>query len=342
MGEAREQAMAGTRPTVAATRRGWLGGLAGMLAGAAAGAGTARAEAWPVRPVRWVVPYPPGGPTDILARIVAAGLADSLGQPFVVENRGGGSGVIGMQEVARAAPDGGTFMVNASAQAIVPHFQPNMPVDALADFTPVTNIAAVPLILVVTPGLPARSVAELVAYARANPGRLSFASSSTGAAPHLAGELFRRMTGTDLVHVPYRGSGPAIQDLIAGNVQLMFDSLPSSAAAVRAGQIRALAVTTAHRVAAFPDLPTVAEAGVPGYEIATWYGIWGPARVPPAIVSRLRDAVARVVALPETRARLDALGAEPVADTPGHFAAFVRAEYDRWGRLVREAGLRLE
>jgi tripartite-type tricarboxylate transporter receptor subunit TctC len=305
---------------------------------------TARAQApeWPSRPVRFIVPYPPGGPTDIMGRIVAQAVQGPLGQPFVVENRAGANGLIGSEQVARAAPDGTTFLVNASAHVIVPHLTPNMPIDVLADFAPVTNIAAVPLWLVVNPALPVRSVADFIAYARANPGRISYASSSSGGATHLAGELFKQLTGTDMVHVPYRGSGPAVQDLIAGNVQAMFDSVPSSAASARDGRLRALAVTTKTRIAPFPDLPTIAEAGVPGYEISTWYGIWAPARTPPAIVNRLQQAVATAARNPETRARFDALGAEPVADSPEDYARFVRAEFDRWGKLVRDARIKLD
>jgi len=313
--------------------------LAGALLPFAA---RAQAPEWPSRPVRFIVPYPPGGPTDIMGRIVAQAVQGPLGQPFVVENRAGANGLIGSEQAARAAPDGSTFLVNASAHVIVPHLTPQMPINVLADFAPVTNIASVPLWLVVNPALPVRSVAEFIAYARANPGRIAYASSSQGGAPHLAGELFKLMTGTDLVHVPYRGSGPAGQDLIAGTVQAMFDSVPASAGAVRDGRLRALAVTTRNRIAPFPDLPTIAEAGVPGYEISTWYGIWAPARTPPAVIARLQQAVASAARNPETRARLDALGAEPVADSPEDYARFVRAEYDRWGKLVRDAGIKLD
>jgi tripartite-type tricarboxylate transporter receptor subunit TctC len=277
-----------------------------------------------------------------MGRIVAQAVQGPLGQPFVVENRAGANGLIGSEQAARAAPDGTTFLVNASAHVIVPHLTPNMPIDVLADFVPVTNIAAVPLWLVVNPALPVRSVAEFIAYARANPGRIAYASSSQGGAPHLAGELFKLMTGTDLVHVPYRGSGPAGQDLIAGTVQAMFDSVPASAGAVRDGRLRALGVTTKNRIAPFPDLPTIAEAGVPGYEIATWYGIWAPVRTPSAIINRLQQAVAAAARNPETRARFDALGAEPVADSPEDYARFVRAEFDRWGKLVRDARIKLD
>lgn len=302
----------------------------------------AQPAGWPTRPVRFILPYPPGGPTDIMGRIVAQAVQGPLGQPFVVENRTGASGLIGSEQVARAAPDGTTFLVNASAHAIVPHLTRQMPFDAIADFTPVTNIAAVPLMLVVTPSLPVRSVQELIDHARANPGKVAYASSSQGGAPHLAAELFKLMAGVDMVHVPYRGSGPAVQDLMAGTVQVMIDSMPSSAGAVRNGQLRALGVTTRQRVAAFPDLPTIAEAGVPGYEIATWYGIWAPRGTPEEIVGRLQQAVAAAAMTPEVRARLDALGAQPVADSPADFARFVRSEYDRWGRLVRDANIRMD
>jgi tripartite-type tricarboxylate transporter receptor subunit TctC len=314
--------------------------LAGLAAAPLIPAAAQTAE-WPSRPVRFVVPYPPGGPTDIMGRVVAQRLTQDLPQPVVVENRTGASGSIGSEQVARAAPDGTTFLVNASAHVILPHML-RVPYDALADFVPVTNIASVPLILVVTPALPVRSVAELIAHAKANPGRLSFASSSNGGAPHLAGELFKLMAGVEMMHVPYRGSGQALPDLMAGNVQVMFDSMPSSAGAVREGRLRALAVTTEGRQSAFPDLPTIAEAGLPGYEISTWYGIWAPARTPADIVARLQAAVAAGLRAPEAQERMAALGAVPVADSPEHFAGFVRREFERWGKLVRDANIRAD
>lgn len=319
-----------------ATRRGiWAAALA------APALVQAQAQEWPNRPVRIVVPYPPGGPTDIVARVTAVGLQADLGQSFVVENRAGAGGSIGAGEVARAAPDGSTFMVNASAHVIVPHLQRNMPFDSLVDFTPVTEIVKVPLILVVNEAVPARSVAELIALVRAQPGRISYASSSIGGAPHLAGELFKLMTRTDMTHVPYRGSGPALQDLLGGTVQVMFDSLASSAAHIRSGRLRALAVTTAARLPANPQLPTVAET-VPGYEIATWYGMWGPKNLPPAIAARMQQAVARMAVSPDSAARFTAMGADPIASTPEAFAGFVRTEYERWGRLVRDADIKAE
>jgi tripartite-type tricarboxylate transporter receptor subunit TctC len=314
--------------------------LAGLAAAPLIPAAAQPAE-WPSRPVRFVVPYPPGGPTDIMGRVVAQRLTQDLPQPVVVENRTGASGSIGSEQVARTAPDGTVFLVNASAHVILPHML-RVPYDALADFVPVTNIASVPLILVVTPALPVRSVAELIAHAKANPGRLSFASSSNGGAPHLAGELFKLMAGVEMMHVPYRGSGQALPDLMAGNVQVMFDSMPSSAGAVREGRLRALAVTTEGRQSAFPDLPTIAEAGLPGYEISTWYGIWAPARTPADIVARLQAAVAAGLRAPEAQERMAALGAVPVADSPEHFAGFVRREFERWGKLVRDANIRAD
>ncbi|MBR0667144.1 tripartite tricarboxylate transporter substrate binding protein [Roseomonas hellenica] len=316
---------------------------AALAAAMAAGATGAHAQGdWPQRPVRFVVPYPPGGPTDILGRVVAQRLAVDLRQPMVIDNKPGASGVIGSAEVARAAPDGTTFLINASIHVIIPHLNRNMPFDALADFTPVTNIGMVPLVAVVHPSLPVRSIAELIAHLRANPGRISYGSSGNASALHLAGEMFKLMTGTEMVHVPYRGAGPAIQDLMAGNIQLMFDSVPSSAAAVREGRLRALAVTTRRRTAAYPDLPTVAEAGLPGFDIATWYAVWAPPRMPAPVVTRLQQAIAAAVAVPEVRDRLGTLGAEPVADTPEDFAAFCRVEYTRWGQLVRDARVTLD
>ena len=232
--------------------------------------------------------------------------------------------------------------MNASAHVIVPHLQ-RVPYDALADFVPVTNIAAVPLMLVVTNALPVRSVPELIAYARANPGRLSYASSSAGGSTHLAGELFKRQAGVDMVHVPYRGAGQALPDVVAGNAHLMFDSMASSAGLVREGRLRALAVTTPARVAAFPDLPTIAEAGpLPGYAIASWYAVWAPARTPEGIVARLQGAIAAALRAPEVAERLATLGAVPVGDTPEECARFVRAESELYGNLIREARITVD
>ncbi len=299
----------------------------------------ALAQDWPTRPVRFVIPYPPGGPTDLVGRVVAMRVQQDLGQPMVVENRPGASGTIGAAEVSRAAPDGQTFLMNASIHVIIPHLNRSLPFDALADFTPVTNMAMVPLVAIVNPALPVRSLRELADYAKANPGKLSYGSSGNGAAQHLAGEMFKQITGADMVHVPYRGAGPAIQDLIAGNIQVMFDSVPAGAGAVRSGLLRALAVTTPNRIAAYPDLPTTAEAGFPGLVISTWYGIWAPPRMPEAITGRLQRAVAAAMRDTDVQARLATLGADPVADTPADFAAFCRSEYEKFGAIVRTANI---
>ena len=296
-------------------------------------------DGWPSRPVRLIIPYPPGGPTDILGRIVAQRLSADLGQPFVAENRAGAGGAIGAEAVARAAPDGATFLVNASAHVILPHIV-RLPYDAVADFAPGTLLATVPLILVVPASSPARDVAGLVAHLRANPGAASYASSSNGGAPHLAGEMFRLQSGLPLQHIPYRGSGQALPDVISGQVALMFDSLASSADLVRQGQLRALAVSTAERIPAFPGLATMRESGFPDYEISTWYGMWAPART--AVVGRMQQAVAAALAQPEAASRLAALGASPGGQAPEAVGAFVASEYARYGRLVRDAGIRAE
>jgi tripartite-type tricarboxylate transporter receptor subunit TctC len=302
----------------------------------------ALAQDWPTRPVRCIVPYPPGGPTDLVGRVVAMRAQQELGQPLVIENKPGASGTIGSAEVARAAPDGGVFLVNASAHVIIPHINRALPYDALNDFAPVTNMAMVPLVALVNPRLPVRSLRELADHAKANPGRVSYASSSIGGAQHLAGEMFKQIAGVDLVHVPYRGAGPAIQDLIAGNVQVMFDSVPAGAGAVREGLLRPLAALNERRIAVYPDLPTSAEAGFPDLVISTWYGIWAPPRTPAAITERMQRAVAAALRDAEARARLAPLGADPVGDTPAAFDAFARRESEKFGAIVRAANIRME
>ncbi len=305
-------------------------------------AAPAVAQDWPSRPVRVVIPYPPGGPTDLIGRVVAQRAQQELGQPLVIENKPGASGTIGAAEVSRAAPDGQVFLMNASIHVIIPHLNRNMPFDALADFTPVTNMAMVPLVALVTPSLPVRSLRELADHAKANPGKLSYGSSGIGAAQHLAGEMFKQIAGVDMTHVPYRGAGPAIQDLIAGNIQVMFDSVPAGAGAVRQGLLRPLATTTPRRIAAYPDLPTTAEAGFPGLVISTWYGVWAPPRLPGAMADRMQRAVAIAVQDSDVRARMATLGADPVADSPADFASFCRSEYEKFGAIVRTADIRME
>jgi len=302
----------------------------------------AHAQAYPNKPLRLVVPYPPGGPTDVLARIVAAKLPEFLGQQVVLDNKPGASGMIGAEQVARAAPDGYTLLSNASIHVINPGLFPKAGFDAISDFVPITQLASVPLILVVNNELPVRSVKELIAYAKEHPGKLNFGSSGNAAAPHLAGESFKIATGVSMQHVPYKGSAPALTDLIGGQVQLMFDSMPSAMPHVKAGKIRPLAVTTAKRAAAVPDLPTIAEAGVPGYDISTWYGVWAPRGTPLEIVDRVYVEIAKVLNLPDTRERYAALGAEPVGSTPDEFAAYCKSELTKWAKIVRESGAKAD
>jgi tripartite-type tricarboxylate transporter receptor subunit TctC len=327
-----------------ANRRTLLSALAGALTASALpfGIPLARAQAYPAKPIRLVVPYPPGGPTDVLARIVAAKLPDMLGQQVVLDNKPGASGMIGAEQVAKSAPDGYTLLSNASIHVINPSLYPKANFDAINDFVPVTQLASVPLILVVNNDLPIRSVKDLIAYAKANPGKLNFGSSGNAAAPHLAGESFKIMAGAPMQHVPYKGSAPALTDLIGGQVQLMFDSMPSAMPHVKAGKIRPLAVTTAQRVAAVPDLPTIAEAGVPGYDISTWYGVWAPKGTPREIVERLHAEIVKVLKLPDTRERYAGLGAEPVGSTPEEFAAYCRSELAKWAKVVKESGAKAD
>jgi tripartite-type tricarboxylate transporter receptor subunit TctC len=302
-----------------------------VLAGAVQ---SAAAQAYPSKPIRVVIPYPPGGPTDILGRAVAQKLSEPLGQSVVVDNKPGASGMIGAGEVARAAPDGYTILVNASVHVINPSLYSKMQFDAIKDFAPVTQLAAVPLVLVVNPSVPVNSVKD--------PGKLTFASSSIGAAPHLAGELLKTMAGIDIVHVPYKGSGPAITDLVGGQITMMIDSMPSSIAHVKAGRLKLIAVSTAKRIPALPDVPTFAESGVPGYDIATWYGVWAPAGTRKEIVTKLQTEIAKVLQQPDVKERLATLGAEAVGSTPEEFAAYCESELVRWAKVVKDSGAKLD
>ena len=319
----------------------WIRVLAALLVGCMPLAVAAQG-AYPSKPIRMIVPYPPGGPTDVLGRIVAQKLSESLGQQVVVENRPGASGMIGSEVVAKAAPDGYTLLTNASIHVINPSLYPKMNFDALRDFAPVSLIAQVPLILVVNPGLPVKSVPELIALAKAQPNRLNFGSSGNAAAPHLAGESFKIATGVQMQQVPYKGSAPALTDLIGGQVQLIFDSMPSAMPHVKSGKVRALAVTTAKRSPTVPDLPTIAESGVPGFDISTWYGVWAPAGTPKDIVNKIAAEIAKALHQPAVRERLAALGAEPVGNTPEEFAAYCQSELAKWSKIVRESGAKAD
>lgn len=301
------------------------------------------AETYPARPIRLVVPFPPGGPTDVLARIVATRLAEKLGQGVVVDNKPGASGMIGADMVAKAAPDGYTLLVNASIHVINPSLYAKPRYDAIADFAPIGNLADVPLVLVVNPQVPARSVQELIALAKSAKPALSFASSGNATAQHLSGEAFKAAIGADsMQHIPYKGSSPALTDLVGGQVQFMFDSLPSSQPFIKSGSLRALAVTTSRRSSALPQIPTLAESGLPGFNFSTWYGMWAPAATPPAIVQRISREIAAIVRQPEVRQQFLALGAEPVGNTPEEFGAFTRSELAKWAQVVKQSGAKVD
>ena len=315
--------------------------LAAMLLAMAAG--TVLADEWPSKPIHFIVPYPAGGPVDAVARMLGQKVGDALHQPVVVENKAGAGGNIGADFVAKSPADGYTILMGAVAtHAINPTLYPSIPYDAARDFAPVTQVAATPNVLVVNPALPVKSVKELIDYARKNPGRLNFGSGSTGSAGHLAGELMKSMAGIDMTHVPYKGAAPAMQDLLAGRLDLMFDNLASAQAQIKAGKIRALAVTTAKRSPLAPDLPTVGESGLPGFDINTWFGVFAPAKTPPAVVQRLHDTFAAALALPDVREKMLALGAEPFASTPQEFADYIDAEAKKYARLVKASGAKAD
>jgi tripartite-type tricarboxylate transporter receptor subunit TctC len=313
----------------------------GMLL--ALSAALASAQSYPTKPIRIVVPFPPGGATDILARDVAQKLTEAWGQQVIVDNRPGAGGNIGSELVAKSAPDGytlemgtvGTHAINASLYA-------KMPYDHVKDFVPVILVAGVPNVLVVNPAVPVNSVSELIAYAKANPGKLNFASSGSGTSIHLSGELFKVMAGVEMTHIPYKGSAPALQDLLGGQVQLMFDNLPPSLPQIKAGKLRALAVTTATRAPALPDVPTVAEAGLPGFESSSWFGLLAPAGTPPAIVVKLNAEVARWLATPDAKERLAKQGANAVGGSPEDFEKHIAAETVKWAKVVKDSGAKVD
>lgn len=294
---------------------------------------------WPERPVRLIVPFPPGGSNDIIARFLAEALRDRLGQPFLVENRSGAGGNIGADIVAKATPDGHTLLISAPpAFAINEHLYRSMPFNPERDLSPIALVASVPIVLMVPADSPARSLSDLIAMARREPDRLTFGSSSIGGTNHLAGELLKNLAGIDIVHVPYRGAAPAMTDLIAGRLQLYFDNMPGVLPQVREGRVRALAVAGAERAAALPELPTMAEAGLQGFEASSWFGMAAPAATPPALIARLNAAVLAALADPVFRERLASAGAEPGRLDVQGFTRFVAAERERWGRVVRASG----
>jgi tripartite-type tricarboxylate transporter receptor subunit TctC len=315
-----------------------------MALAVALGCAGAAAQSYPSKPIRLVVPYPPGGPLDIMARAIGQKLTEAWRQPVVVDNRAGAGGNIGADLVAKGPADGYTLLMGAVAtHAINSTLYGNVPYDPVKDFAPVAMVAQVPNILVVNPSVPARSVRELIELARARPGYLKFGSGSTGSIGHLAGELFNTMAGVKMVHIPYKGGAPAMADLLAGQVQLMFDNLANALPNVKAGRLRALAVTTLARSPAMPELPTIAESGLPGFDLSTWFGVMAPAGTPPEIVSKLNAEIARALSAKDMRERLEKMGAEPpINNTPEHFAAFIRTEAAKYAKVVKDSGARVE
>ena len=305
-------------------------------------AGTALAQAWPTKPVRIVVPFPPGGIVDTVARQLQPRLQQALGQTLIIDNKGGAGGTLGSAEVARAAPDGHTVLMVFDAYATYPLVYPKLSFDIERDLTPVTQIVSNPLILVLNPEVPAKDLKGLVALAKSKPGRLNFASVGPGSSNHLTGEYFKSVSNTFITHIPYRGGGPAQQDLMGGQVEMMFLSAVLAQPFVKAGKMKALAQTGAQRVTAFADLPTVAESGYRGFEVNSWVGMLAPAGTPKAIVDRLQGEIAKIIQSPDFAARLNEQGLKGIASSPVEFGATIKAEQAMWGTLVTERKLSLE
>jgi tripartite-type tricarboxylate transporter receptor subunit TctC len=293
------------------------------------------------QPIRILVGAPSGGSTDTLARTLASELGRLLGKQVLVENRPGAGGNIAAEAVAKSAPDGNTLLMSFTSHAINASLYPSLPFDPVRDFTPLTCVATSPSLLVAHPSVPAKDVRELIALAKAKPGQLNFAIGALGSSLHLAGDLFKMQSGTFIVNIPYRGTAPAIQDVIAGQVELMFAAIGNAQAQVKAGRLKALGVTSAKRLAAFPDVPTIGEV-LPGYESSAWFGLFGPARMAPELTKRISDAARQAIATPELRRRLDAEGAVPVGNSPEEFSSFVQGEIQRWAKVVKFSGARPE
>jgi len=306
--------------------------------------GLASAQDYPNKPVRMVVGFPPGGGTDVVARILQPRLSELLGQAVVIDNRPGATGTVAAGQVAKSAPDGYTIMMgHVSVNAIAPSQFANLPYDVNRDFAPIGLAAAVPHLVVVHPSVPVATLKDLVAYLKTQAGKLTFPSAGNGSMPHLAGEVFQSLAGVKLVHVPYKGSGQSMQDLLGGQHLVAFDTMPASAPHVRSGKLRAVAVSTAQRVPSFPDVPTAEEAGVPGYVVITWYGVFAPAGTPGAIVNRLHADLVRAMQTPDVRAKLEGIGADgSVSRSPEEFAALVRADTARYAKIVKDIGLRID
>ena len=298
--------------------------------------------AYPDKPVTMIVPFPPGGPTDLVARVIGKAMSDSMGQPIVIENKAGANGNIGASLAAKAAPDGYTILYNTSAVTLSPALYRNLTYDVTKDLSPVALAAVVPLALVVHPSVPANNVKEFVAHVKANPGKLSYGSAGAGNVTHLGAFQFLQANGLEAVHVPYKGSAPADMDLVAGNIQFMTDTVNSVAAFVKDKRMKMLAVTTPKRMSNFPDVPTLAESGMPGFDVGAWQGLMVPAGTPKAVVDRLNAELRKALANSEVRAKLALQGAEPLGSTPEEYGAYIRKEIERWGKVVQASGVKAE
>ena len=295
------------------------------------------------RTVRIVVPFPPGGPSDYAARVVAQKLPEFLGQPVIVDNRPGASGTTGAEQVARSAPDGNTMTIaNTGMLTILPHLQAKMPYDVFRDFTPITNLIGGPSFLLVHPSIPAKNLRELIALAKKRPGALTYASASVGQISHMNGELMKLLAGIDVLHVPYKGTGPIMPELIGGQVSMTFSTSIDTLAFVKAARVNLIAVTGKQRLPMVPDTPTMAEAGLPGFESLNWNGLVGPANIPRDVLTRLNREIARTLNSPDVKEKVVAQGNFVIGDTPEEFTAYIRSEYDKWGRVVKQANIKLE
>ena len=306
-------------------------------------AGLASAQTYPTKPIQFIVPFPPGGGNDTVARAIAQQASPALGQPIVVDNRPGAGGIIGADAAAKAAPDGHTiFLGGVATHAVNPHLHPKLSYDPIKDFAPITLVASAPSVLVVHPSVPARTIADFAAYARANPGKLNYASNGNGSSSHMAAVLYETNAGVKMTHVPYKGVGPALTDLMSGRIELMFNSIVAILPHIQAGKLRALAVTSKSRSSLLPDVPSIAESGWPAYEAGSWYGILAPAGTPPAIIDRLHREIVKSLKEPEVQKRLAGEGAEVIGSTPQEFAAHIRSELARMGQAIKAAGIKLE
>jgi tripartite-type tricarboxylate transporter receptor subunit TctC len=314
-----------------------------FLASLLLAAGLAHAQDYPNKPIRMIVPYPPGGGTDVVARVISAKLQEWYGQAVLVENRPGATGTIGADAVAKSAPDGYTLIMgHVNSHGIAPNLFKTLPYDAIKDFAAVSYVGYVPNVLAVHPSVNAKSVKELVALAKSQPGKMNYASSGNGSTQHLAGEMFKQLTGTDIVHIPYKGSGDAIKDLLAGTVNMNFDTMPPVLPHIQAGKLRGLAISTPKRLAQLPDVPTFVEAGITGFDVTNWYGVMAPGGTPREIVQKLNADINKAMQVPEVRTRLEAVGTQLNEQSAAQFEAFMKAEVAKYAKLIKDANIKIE